>query len=322
MENVRQSMQILIVGGFGFVGGRLVEHLSAQGHHIVVGSRMLKTPNVKFHDVVVKRIEWNNDSALSQICEGIDVVIHAAGMNAKECLEDPIGALNFNGNGTSRLAKAASKVGVKKFIYLSTAHVYASPLVGSITEKTETRNLHPYATSHLAGENALLEIGKSAKMWTIVLRLSNAFGAPIHQSVNCWMLLVNDLCRQAIQTKKLNVKSDGMQLRDFISMQEVCRVIEKIILANEKFRAFQLFNLGSGISKSVREIAKLVQARSLQVLGFKPELSFLKEASSKTSLPLYYGTENLSALNIEIRYASSETEIDNLLSFCGVNFIN
>ncbi len=315
-------MQILIVGGFGFVGGRLVEHLYTAGHHIIVGSRMLKTPLTKLHDVEVRKIKWDSDSALLQICEGIDVVIHAAGMNAKECLKDPEGALNFNGNGTSRLAKAASKAGVKKFIYLSTAHVYASPLVGSITEKTETINSHPYATSHLAGENALLEIGKSAKMWSIVLRLSNAFGAPSHLSANCWMLLVNDLCRQAIQKKKLIVKSDGLQLRDFISMQEVCCVIEKIALASEKFSAIQIFNLGSGISKSVREIALLVQARSVKVLGFKPELSFLKDISSKTPLPLHYETKNLSILDIKVKEESFESEIDNLLRFCRINFIN
>ena len=320
MESMSQSMHILIVGGFGFVGGRLVKYLSARGHHIVVGSRMLKTPHVKFHDVEVKKIEWDNDDTLSQICEGIDVVIHAAGMNAKECVEDPKGALNFKENGTSRLAKAACNAGVKKFIYLSTAHVYASPLVGSITEKTETLNSHPYATSHLAGEDALLDIGKSAKMWTIVLRLSNAFGAPSHLGVNCWMLLVNDLCRQAIQTKKLIVTSDGLQLRDFISMEQVCCVIEKITLINEKFRAIQVFNVGSGVSKSVREIAMLVQARSLKVLGFKPELCFLGEASSKTSLHLSYCTENLSVLNIKVREASNETEIDNLLRFCRMNF--
>ena len=315
-------MQILVVGGFGYVGGRLVKHLSTKGYNIVVGSRMLKAPKVKFHDVEVKKIEWNNDRALSQICEGIDVVIHAAGMNAKECSEDPKGALKVNGHGTSRLAKAASNAGVKKFIYLSTAHVYASPLVGSITEKTETLNSHPYATSNLAGENALLDIGKSAKMWTIVLRLSNAFGAPSHPSANCWMLLVNDLCRQAIQTKKLNVRSDGLQLRDFISMKEVCSVIEQITFAKQKFKAIQIFNIGSGISKSVREIAILVQARSEKVLGFKPELSFLKEASSKTPLPLFYTSENLSALDIKIKEESSEAEIDNLLRFCRKNFAN
>jgi UDP-glucose 4-epimerase len=313
-------MRILIAGGFGFVGGRLVEHLSAQGHQIVIGSRMLKAPHVKFHDVEVKKIEWNNENALSQICEGIDVVIHAAGINSKECLEDPKGALNFNGNGTSRLANAARNAGVRKFIYLSTAHVYANPLVGSITEKSETLNTHPYATSHLAGENSLLDIGKSAKMWTIVLRLSNAFGMPIHRDVNCWMLLVNDLCKQAVQSQKLILKSDGLQLRDFISLKEVCRIVGEITVANEKFRANQVFNLGSGIAKSVREMAMLVQARSGKVLGYEPELSFSREENNKAQATLIYGVQNLAALNITVREASSESEVDDLLRFCLINF--
>jgi len=313
-------MRILIAGGFGFVGGRLVEHLSAQGHQIVIGSRMLKAPHVKFHDVEIKKLEWNNENALSQICEGIDVVIHAAGMNAKECLEDPEGALNFNGNGTNRLATAACGAGVKQFIYLSTAHVYASPLVGSITEKTETLNTHAYATSHLAGEKSLLEIGMSSKMWTIVLRLSNVFGAPSHKSVNCWMLLINDLCKQAVQRKKLILTSDGVQLRDFISLQEVCRVIGKITVTNEKFRANQIFNLGSGTSKSVLEMAMLVQARSGKVLGSVPELSSLRVGNSKATAPLSYSVKNLSALNITVRDSSMESEVDDLLRFCSINF--
>ncbi|MDA7738813.1 SDR family oxidoreductase [Amylibacter sp.] len=313
-------MRILIAGGFGFVGGRLVQYLSAQGHEIVIGSRMIKAPNVKFHDVEVKKIEWNNGITLSQICEGIDVIIHAAGMNAKECSEDPKGALNFNGNGTNRLAIAARDAGVKKFIYLSTAHVYASPLVGSITEETETLNMHPYATSHLAGESSLLEIGKSSKMSAIVLRLSNAFGVPIHWSVNCWSLLINDLCKQAVQTKKLVLTSDGTQLRDFISLQEVCRVIGKITVANERFRAKQVFNLGSGASKSVRETAMLVRHRSMKVLGFAPELSFLTAGHCKTPATLSYGLKNLSTLNITVKDSTINCEVDNLLRFCSTNF--
>jgi len=313
-------MRILIAGGFGFLGGRLAEYLSAQGHEIVIGSRMLKAPYSKFHDVEVKKMEWNSKSALSKICEGIDVVIHAAGMNSKECSEDPKGALNFNGRGTNRFAIAACGAGVKKFIYLSTAHVYASPLVGSITEETETLNTHAYATSHLAGENSLLSIGKSSKMWTIVLRLSNAFGVPVHRSVNCWMLLINDLCKQAVQKKKLILKTDGLQLRDFISLQEVCRVIGKITVANERFRVNHVFNVGSGTSKSVREMATLVQHRSRKVLGFLPELSFSSAENNKNPAPLSYGMKNLHELNITVRDSSINSEVDDLLRFCSKNF--
>ena len=109
--------------------------------------------------------------------------------------------MDFNGVATKRLVEAASRAGVKKFIYLSTAHVYASPLVGTITEQTLPNNSHPYASSHLAGESAVLNADERGVIQGVVMRLSNAYGAPMHKGVNCWMLVVNDLCRQAVQTR-------------------------------------------------------------------------------------------------------------------------
>ena len=132
----------------------------------------------------VVRIKWNDESTLERICEGIDVIIHAAGMNARDCAADPLGAMNFNGLATKRLVEAASRSGVKKFIYLSTAHIYASPLVGNITEKTLPQNSHPYATSHLAGESAVLHANDCGIIRGLVIRLSNAYGAPTHKNVN------------------------------------------------------------------------------------------------------------------------------------------
>ena len=123
-----------------------------------------------------------------------------------------------------------------------------------------------------------------------------------------------------MQKKKLILTSDGTQLRDFISLQEVCRVIGKITVANERFRAKQVFNLGSGASKSVLETAMLVRHRSLKVLGFAPELSFLTAGHSKTPATLSYGLKNLSTLNITVNDSTINYEVDNLLRFCSTNF--
>jgi len=76
-------------------------------------------------------------------CDGVYVVIQAAGMNAQDCAADPVAALAFNGVATVRLVMAASRTGAQRFISLSTAHVYASPLAGTITEATYPRNLTP-----------------------------------------------------------------------------------------------------------------------------------------------------------------------------------
>ena len=117
-------------------------------------------------------------------------------MNAQDCDADPVAAFQVNGVGSARLRLAANRAGVRRIIYFSTAHVYRSPLVGTITEDCRTLNLHPYAKSHLAGESALYSYPDLTGPETLVLRMSNAFGAPLHPSANCWGLLANDLCNK------------------------------------------------------------------------------------------------------------------------------
>ena len=172
-------MRILISGGFGFVGGRLGQHLQEAGHQIVLGSRKLTAPPEWLRKAKVVKMDWNDYDSLASVCVGSDVIIHAAGMNAQDSLANPAEALAFNGVATARLLDAGCKASVQRFIYFSTAHVYSSPLEGTITEETCPRNLHPYATSHLAGESVVLYANQQKKIEGIVLRLSNAFGALI-----------------------------------------------------------------------------------------------------------------------------------------------
>ena len=137
------AMRILITGGFGFVGGRLAVHLAQAGHQVLIGSRNESNPPDWLPQAEVAQIKCNDDCFIESSWEGVDVIIHAAGMNAQDCAADPVAALDVNGVATARLVEAASRAGVKKFIYLSTAHIYASLLVGTITEETLPRN--PYA---------------------------------------------------------------------------------------------------------------------------------------------------------------------------------
>ncbi len=312
-------MRILITGGFGFVGGRLAVHLAQAGHQIVLGSRNpINTPAWLPH-AEVAQIEWDDSRALEHRCNGVDVVIQAAGINAQDCAADPVAALAFNGVGTARLVAAASRAGVQRFIYLSTAHVYASPLVGTITEDTCPRNLHPYATSHLAGEHAVLNANQRGQIQGIVLRLSNTFGAPMHKDVNCWMLLMNDLCKQVVQTRKLVLQSSGLQQRDFISMTEVCRVVEHLAVGHGASIQPSIFNVGTGVSQSVLEMAQLIQQRCAQVLGFEPALQRVQGGVDGQHERLIYQVARLAAINFNV-CPDNIKEIDLLLNFCELSF--
>ena len=312
-------MRILITGGFGFVGGRLAQHLQKTGHQIILGSRNSNSPPDWLPQAQVARTEWTDGRALERICKGVDVVIQASGMNAQDCLENPVAALEVNGLATALLLQAAVGCSVSQFIYLSTAHVYASPLKGTITESTCPLNLHPYATSHLAGENVVLSAGQKGLIQGMVLRLSNAFGAPTHQAANCWMLLVNDLCKQAVETGKIVLQTSGLQQRDFIGMTEVCRVVDHLCSRDDELPQPAIVNLGSGVSQSVLEMAQLVQKRCNLVLGFQPKLIRSTEGAGERHNKLLYKGEKLLEMGIEVS-SDTYTDIDDLLIFCQATY--
>jgi len=312
-------MRVLITGGFGFLGGRLGQHLVQTGHQIVLGSRYASSTPHWLPQAEVMHTDWKNGLALEQICAEVDAVIQAAGMNANDCIADPVAALELNGIATARLVSAASKAGVKRFIYLSTAHVYASPLIGTISEGTCPRNLHPYATSHLAGENAVLGANQRGQIEGVVLRLSNAFGMPAHKDANCWMLLVNDLCRQAVQLKELSLRSSGLQRRDFITITEVARAVLHFLDIPRIKCGDGLFNLGGVRAIRVIDLANRIATRCGEVLGYIPPILLPQASSGENDLPLTYRIDKLLATGF-IPRDNFDDEIDATLHLCMAAF--
>jgi len=310
-------MRILITGGFGFVGGRVAQYLHQSGNEIVLASRNTRTTPRWLPQAKVARIEWKDDLALEQICNGIDVIIHAAGMSAQDCELDPVAALEFNGLATARLLMASIRSKVKRFIYLSSAHVYNSPLTGSISEDSCPRNLHPYASSNLAGESVVTAANQRGEIKGIVIRLSNVFGTPAHKDVNCWKLLVNDLCLQVVDSGKIILHTSGIQERDFISMRGVTQVVGYLTLYESSTLLPRIYNVGSGESQSVLKVAQLVQQRCKVILGFEPKIQRLEIIDDQKHESLDYRSDRLNKTGFKIEFDSS-SEIDSLLDFCRV----
>ena len=312
-------MRILITGGFGFVGGRLAQHLHHTGHEIILGTRNERASPDWLPQAKVVQTDWHDRQALKKICSGVDLIIQTAGMNAQDCAAEPVKALEFNGLATARLVESARQAGVQRFIYVSTGHVYSSPLTGMVNEDICPRNLHPYATSHLAGENAVLSASQQGQIEGVILRLSNAFGAPVHKDVNCWMLLANELCRQSLQTRKMVLKSSGLQHRDFIAMTEVHRVIEYFSSCDLASSIDPIFNVGSGNSQSVRSMAQLIQNRCKVILGFEPKFTYQESSMGENNEELEYSQKRMQKMGIEVEN-KNKIEIDNLLIFCANSF--
>jgi UDP-glucose 4-epimerase len=265
----------------------------------------------------VIQTRWDSPEDLQIICAGVDAVVHLAGMNAGDCGADPVGALEFNGVATTRLLRAAVRQGVKRFIYLSTAHVYGSPLTGVITEQTCPTSPHPYATSHRAGEDGVRAAQQRGEIAGIVIRLSNAYGVPAHKDANCWMLLVNDLCRQAVTSNRMVLHSSGMQRRDFITLTDTCRAIGHLLALPADKLGEGLFNAGGAWSPTVLQMTERVAGRILAATGRSPEIARKTGPNTESQELLDYRMQRLIDTGFKAGGIDSvDPEIDALIQFC------
>jgi UDP-glucose 4-epimerase len=269
----------------------------------------------------MKMMDWESDESLNEACLDIDLVIHAAGMNASECELNPVAALNFNGNATSKIVTAAVNNGVKTFFYLSSAHVYSSPLQGLIDENTIPANPHPYATSHLEGEKYVREAKDKGLINSTVLRLSNTYGTPASPEANCWKLLVNDLCMQATISKQLTLSTSGEAQRNFITLSDVCNAIKELIYKSESQILPLTLNIGNTHSSTVYEMAVLVQYRCEVVLGFRPDIIVNSDNLSQENTSLNFKSLYSHLFQNEIEN-NRNSEIDGLIYFCKKYFGN
>lgn len=299
--------KILVTGGNGYVGGRVVQHLRTNpAYDIKVGTRNSVAATVT--DTV--QMDYDSSDSLITACTDIHTVLHFSAMNENDCIKDPVAALQSNGVATARLLDAAQKCGVKRFLYLSTAHVYAAPLAGYIDEQTLPKPQHPYATSHLAAEHVVLAAHYTKKIEGLVVRMSNSFGAPVDPNVNRWTLLVNDLCKQAIQSKILVLKSSGIQKRDFIPLEDVANCFAHFLGISD-WQSFDgnVFNLGGEWTPSVYEMTQLIAVRCEAVLGFLPSIQRPPPAAHETEQSLHYSIEKLKSTGFKLT-GSYDFEID------------
>jgi len=314
-------MNLLITGGLGYVGGRLSKYLADFSYQVLVGTRKKRERISWLPTGKLVQIDWQSKKCLKEICKNVDVIIHAAGMNAQECLQDPVAAMECNALYTASLLQAALFQNVRRFVYFSTAHVYASPLVGKITEDLCTQNLHPYASSHRAGEDVVRAVHNQGDIEGVVIRLSNSYGAPIFPQANCWMLIINDICRQAVISHKIKLKSSGNQQRNFIPMTEVCRATTHLLGLPSKNLGDGVFNVGWTKSWSIMEMANCVSLRAEKIMGKKVEIVCQIDSNNENIKSLEYDTSKLLKSGFQVGgQGPIETEIDNLIYFCLEHF--
>ncbi len=186
----------------------------------------------------------------------VDLFIHAAGANENTCLSDPYTSVSQNTIGTIAALDFCVENNIETFIYLSTFHVFGNPS-GLIDEKTPPSPFNIYGISHLHAEDYVTMYTRKGLLKGIILRPSNLFGVPDDLSTfKRWSLIPFSFCRDAVIQKAINLKTSGSQMRNFISVFDVCKIIELVI---QQPNQYPVIHAAGSETLSVKDFAYTVQ---------------------------------------------------------------
>lgn len=266
---------ILITGGAGFVGINLTRSLiESTGHKITVLDN-LSAGNFDLLKEVVeaggKEMEYRFTPDPAAVCflkmdilqgekmdralEGQQGIVHlAAQTGVIPSLQDPKKDAEVNITGTLNLLEAAVKHHIEAFVFASSA----APLGEQEPPMDETkipRPLSPYGASKLAAEAYCSAYYASFGLSTTVLRFSNVYGPNSFHKGS----VVAHFIKRILKGKHLVIYGDGYQTRDFLYVEDVCRIIKKILETRSNKTAGEIFQLGTGVETPVNKLVSLLK---------------------------------------------------------------
>ena len=212
---------VLVTGGAGFIGTHLCQFLHENSHHVIsldnnhTGERPWECISADVRD--------------SLQLDGIDVIVHlAAQISVPRSIENPDETLSVNVDGTSSMISAAESSGVKKIIFASSAAVYGDSDEIPIPENAPLIPQSPYAVSKIIGEELL----RRSQIQTCALRFFNVYGPG--QSIDGGYAAVIPAFKNAVLTgEQCTIFGDGTQVRDFIQVSDLVRIIGLALEAEE-----------------------------------------------------------------------------------------
>ena len=310
------TKNVLLTGGFGTLGGRISANLSKNPEiNLRLASRQKRQPPSWAPKAEVCVVDFENQNSIKQMLHEVTHVVHLAALNDYECRAEPERAQLVNVEYTRRVVEQAGQIKKLRFIYLSTIQVYGNSLTGVITETSPTDPQDAYSQTHLDAERIVEHAHNTQQLEGVRLRSANGFGAPMSPDAKIWQIIANDLCRQAVETKKLTLKSHGLQSRNFVPFTDVCSAVYHSLGMSPQQTGDGLFNLGGRKSLQIIQMAELVATRCGAVLGFTPKIEKPNETPDSVPPAFEYSSDKLLATGF-ILNCDLEREIDSLLQSC------
>ena len=297
-------MKILVTGGAGFIGSTVVDAYVQHGHQVVVVDNLVTgrfsnlNPAVTFYQLDIR------SSNLPQIFEKERPEVvnhHAAQMDVRRSVSDPLYDADVNVKGSLNLLECARKYDVKQIIYSSSGGtVYGEPEYLPCDENHPIRPICPYGGTKYMMELYLYIYREMYGLNYVIFRYPNVYGPRQDPKGEAGVVAI--FTGQMSRGEQVVIHGDGEQERDFVYVEDCARA-NVLALANRK--GGHVYNLGAGEPTSINQIfatlktithyqkepvygpARLGETRRIYLDAAKAEL----ELGWKPAVKLYEGME-------------------------------
>jgi len=272
-------MKLIVTGGCGFIGSNFILHMLESYPDVQIVNLDLLTYAGNLENlqdakkygqrhIFVRGDITDMDLVDSLLQDGPDAVINfAAESHVDRSIMDSSAFVRTNVLGTQVLLDACRRHGVKRFVQISTDEVYGSlGSEGVFTEMNPLAPNSPYAASKAAADLLVRSYHKTFGMDVLITRCSNNYGPFQFPEKLIPLMITNAVC-----DSRLPVYGDGLNVRDWIHVQDHCRAIDLVL---RKGSSGEVYNIGAE-----NEVPNLEIVRHILKRLEKPEslIKFVKD---------------------------------------------
>ncbi len=245
-------MKILVTGGAGFIASQIADEYINEGHQIFILDNLTTgfEKNINLKAQFIK--EDICSSAIISLFEKekFDVINHhAAQIDVRKSVNDPVFDANTNILGTINLLQASIKTGVKKFIFASTGGaIYGEQEYFPADEKHPTNPVSPYGITKLTIEKYLYFYRNEYGLKYSILRYANVYGPRQNPFGEAGVVAI--FTNKLLRNENPVINGNGKQTRDYVFVEDVVKA--NLIALNDN--SSEIYNVGTGTETSVNEL--------------------------------------------------------------------